>query len=118
MLATAFALIAVPLARYALGVAGAALHPRRDSPLTALAAIRGAAVLILVTWIGARGPGEPEGAVVPRRRDLPMLGVATVLLSAWMAPITRHGIGSIGTGNHADLPSPTTPPGRCTPASR
>lgn len=130
MLAAAFPLLAVPAAWYALGVVGAALHPRGASRLTALAAVRGAAVLIVVTWVatrwlslpgaialallggtvavalavrGARGTLGP--VVVPGWRDLPMLALATAILTAWMAPITRHGVGSIGTGNHADLPS-------------
>ena len=34
-----------------------------------------------------------------------MLALATALLTVWIAPVTRHGIGAIGTGNHADLPS-------------
>jgi len=126
----AFPLLAVPLAWYLLGVAGAAIHPRRHSPLTVFAVIRGAAVLILVTWILTRWMGLPgrvalpavaamaavaiaarvragalRAALVPDRRDLPMLALGTVLLSAWIAPVTRHGIGAIGTGNHADLPS-------------
>lgn len=130
MLGAAFPLLAVPLAWYALGVTGAALHPRRVSSLTVFAVIRGAAILILATWIVTRWVGPPGSVallavvgavvlalavrarrrslrtvVVPERRDLPMLGLATVLLSVWIAPVTRHGIGAIGTGNHADLPS-------------
>jgi hypothetical protein len=130
MLGAAFPLIAVPLGWYVLGVCGAALHPRRVSPLTVFAVIRGAAVLIVVTWIVTRWGSQPgrvapvvvaaavaialamraragslRTVVIPDRRDLPMLALATALLSAWIAPVTRHGIGSIGTGNHADLPS-------------
>ncbi len=130
MLPAALPLLAVPLAWYVLGVAGAALHPRRVSPLTALAVARGAAILIVGTWVATRwlaasgavavavlgvcvvavlalraARGTLRAAVIPGRRDLPMLGVATVLMTAWMAPITRHGVGAIGTGNHADLPS-------------
>jgi hypothetical protein len=120
----------VPLAWYALGVAGAALTPRRDSRLTVFAVLRGAALLIVVTWVMTRwldqsgrvallatggfvlaalgwraARGEWRTVIVPAVRDLPMLGVATVLLCAWIAPVTRHGIGAVGTGNHADLPS-------------
>ncbi len=49
MLGAAFPLMAVPLAWYVLGVVGAALHPRRLSPLTVFAVIRGAAILIVLT---------------------------------------------------------------------
>lgn len=120
----------MPVAWYVLGVAGAALHPARASPLTVFAVIRGAGLLILVTWAATRWlalPGEVASPVLlgavavavvvrartgtartvltPDRRDLPVLGLATVLLSVWVAPVTRHGVGAIGTGNHADLPS-------------
>ncbi len=129
MLSAVFPLVAVPLAWYVLGVTGAALHPRRGSTLTVFAVIRGAAILIVVTWIVTRWidlPGRAAlmvvtamvvialavrvsrgrcASVVPRSRDLPMLALATVLLSVWIAPVTRHGIGAVGTGNHADLPS-------------
>ena len=130
MLAAAFPLIAVPVAWYLLGVVGAALHPRRESPLTVFAVVRGAAVLVLVTWIVTRwldlsgraallvvsaaavialgvrvGKGWWRPVVVPERRDLPMLALATLFLTAWIAPVTRHGLGAMGTGNHADLPS-------------
>lgn len=130
MLGAAFPLVAVPLAWYVLGVCGSALHPRRESGVDATAVARGAAILILTTWVLTRWFSLPGRAavmlvaaalagalivhgvrgglrriVVAERRDLPMLGVATAVMSAWMAPITRHGIGSVGTGNHADLPS-------------
>jgi hypothetical protein len=130
VLGAGFPLVAVPLAWYVLGVAGAALQPLRVSPLTVFAVIRGAAIWIVATWIVTRWlalPGSVAALVVlgaiaialvvrarigslrmvlvPERRDLPMLALATVLLSVWIAPVTRHGLGAIGTGNHADLPS-------------
>ena len=130
MIGAGFPLVAVPLAWYVLGVAGAALHPLRVSPLTVFAVIRGAAVLVVVTWVVTRWLALPgsvalvvvliavlialaararygtlRAVVVPARRDLPMLALATALLTVWIAPVTRHGIGAIGTGNHADLPS-------------
>ena len=130
MVAAGFPIVAVPLALYVLGVVGAALHPSRASPLTVFAVIRGAAILIVVTWVATRwldlsgrvallvmsaavvialgvrvGKGWWRSVVVPEPRDLPMLALATLFLSVWIAPVTRHGLGAMGSGNHADLPS-------------
>ncbi len=130
MVGAGFPLVAVPLAWYVLGVAGAALHPLRTSPLTVFAALRGAATFIVVTWIVTRWIGSSgrtallvmmgavvlclavrarngslRAVVVPQGRDLPMLALGTALMTVWIAPVTRHGVGAIGTGNHADLPS-------------
>ena len=49
------------------------------------------------------GPGRPPGAGCCTS----VLALATLFLSAWIAPVTRHGIGAMGTGTNADLPSAT-----------
>lgn len=135
-MSAAFPLLAVPLAWYVLGVVGASLWPTGrwagspPSRLDARASVRGAAIVIVATWVGVEAlglsgratlialgaalvgalaaraaTGRAREALVPTARDLPMLALATVLLTVWAAPVTRHGLGAVGTGNHYDLPS-------------